>query len=115
MEEFKREVIASPLAPAAIGPYSQAIRAGGMLYVSGCIGMCHVEKKLVSGGVEVEARKVLDNMRNILEAGGSRSIARILIKCYTYSYIYYSSNFLFYTEQSWSCCKMHYSADKHFR
>jgi enamine deaminase RidA (YjgF/YER057c/UK114 family) len=72
MAEITREVISSPLAPAAVGPYSQAIRAGGMLYVSGCIGMCHIEKKIVPGGIEAETRKVLENMRNILDAGGSR-------------------------------------------
>ncbi len=44
-----REVISTTSAPAAIGPYSQAIRANGMVYVSGCIGFDPVTMKMVEG------------------------------------------------------------------
>lgn len=66
-----KEVISTPNAPAAIGPYSQAIRANGMVYVSGCIGLDPETKKLVEGGVGPQARRVLDNLKAIVEASGS--------------------------------------------
>ncbi len=50
-----------------------------MVYVSGCIGLDPTTKVMVSGGVAAEARQVLENMRNILEAAGS-SMARV-VKC----------------------------------
>lgn len=65
------DIIATDQAPAAIGPYSQAIRAGGMLYCSGQIGLVPGESDLVSGGVEAEARQALTNLKAVLEAGGS--------------------------------------------
>jgi 2-iminobutanoate/2-iminopropanoate deaminase len=49
----------------------KAVKAGGMLYVSGCIGLNPVEKKMVDGGVGAQARQVLENLKNIVEAGGS--------------------------------------------
>ena len=71
-----REVICTENAPAAIGPYSQAIKANGMVYVSGCIGLHPVEKKIVPGGVGAECRQVLENMKAVLEAAGS-SMAKV--------------------------------------
>lgn len=47
--------------------------------MSGCLGMCHIEKKIVDGGVTVEARKVLDNLKSIVEAAGS-SLSKV-VKC----------------------------------
>jgi 2-iminobutanoate/2-iminopropanoate deaminase len=46
---MSREIVSSPLAPAAIGPYSQAVKAGGMLFVSGCIGLSPELKAIVPG------------------------------------------------------------------
>jgi 2-iminobutanoate/2-iminopropanoate deaminase len=57
-------------APAAIGPYSQAIRAGDLLFVSGQLGLDPATKKLVEGGVASEAERALENIRAILEAAG---------------------------------------------
>eukprot|EP01036_Dinobryon_divergens_P015862 gene15862-21491_t len=71
MEFMGREVVESNLAPAAIGPYSQAIKAGGMIYVSGCLGMDPTLKALVPGGVGPQTRQALENMKNIVQAGGS--------------------------------------------
>ena len=62
-----RVIISSALAPAAIGPYSQAVKAGGMIYCSGCLGMDPTTKQLVEGGVQAQTRRVLDNMKAILE------------------------------------------------
>ena len=57
-------------APAAIGPYSQAIRAGDFLFVSGQLGLDPATKKLVEGGVAAEAGRALENIGAILEAAG---------------------------------------------
>ena len=77
MSSTSREVIVSEHAPPAIGPYSQAIKAGGMIYISGCLPM--KEGKLVEGGVPAQTRQVLENMRHVIEAGGS-SMDKI-VKC----------------------------------
>jgi 2-iminobutanoate/2-iminopropanoate deaminase len=66
----KRTVISTARAPAAIGPYSQAIVANGMVFCSGQIGM-NAEGQLVSGGVEAETRQSLENLKELLSAAGS--------------------------------------------
>jgi len=58
-------------APAAIGPYSQAVKCGSLLFVSGQIPLDPKSGELVQGGIEVETRQVLENLRAILEAGGA--------------------------------------------
>jgi len=65
-----RRVIATDGAPAAIGPYSQAIQAGETLYLAGQIGLDPVTGELVPGGVEAEARQVMANLGAVLEAAG---------------------------------------------
>ncbi|MCX5753511.1 MAG: RidA family protein [Candidatus Krumholzibacteria bacterium] len=57
-------------APAAIGPYSQAIRAGDFLFISGQLGLDPATKKIVEGGVLFEAERALMNIGAILEAAG---------------------------------------------
>eukprot|EP00753_Platysulcus_tardus_P022078 PLAT9256.1.p1 GENE.PLAT9256.1~~PLAT9256.1.p1 ORF type:complete len:154 (-),score=31.31 PLAT9256.1:73-480(-) len=68
---LKRAAVASPLAPAAIGPYSQAIVHGGVLYASGQLGLNPDSGKLVEGGVAAEAEQALKNLKAVLEEGGS--------------------------------------------
>lgn len=58
-------------APSAIGPYSQAIAAGGWVFCSGQIPLDPVTGDLVTGPIEVQARRVLDNLAAVLEAAGS--------------------------------------------
>ena len=58
-------------APAPLGPYSQAIRSGETLYVSGCIGLVPGTKDFAKGGVEGETEQVMANMGAVLEAGGA--------------------------------------------
>ena len=67
----KKIIIATPNAPNAIGPYSQAVKAGDTLYVSGCIGLNPTDQKLVSGGIRSETEQALQNMSAILKEGGS--------------------------------------------
>ena len=66
----KRTKVATPNAPQAIGPYSQAVAADGFLYVSGCIGFDPATMKLKGEGVEEQAVQALDNLKAILEAAG---------------------------------------------
>ncbi len=63
-------IISTPQAPAAIGPYSQAVLAGDTLYLSGQIAIDPATGKLVRGGIERETRQVLDNMGAVLRAAG---------------------------------------------
>ncbi len=64
------EKIVTNQAPAAIGPYSQAIRAGGLVFVSGQIPLTP-EGALVEGTIAEQARQALTNLKAILEAAGS--------------------------------------------
>ena len=65
-----RDVISTAAAPAAIGPYSQAIKAGDFLFVSGQIPLDPASGTLVEGNVQVQARRVLDNLQAIVTAAG---------------------------------------------
>ena len=62
--------ITTPEAPAAIGTYSQAVRAGDTVYLSGQIPLDPKTMKLVEGDFEVHARRVLDNLRGVCRAAG---------------------------------------------
>ena len=65
------ETVATSGAPRAIGPYSQALRAGGFLFTAGQVGFDPATGTLVDGGIGEQTRQVLQNIRAILEAGGS--------------------------------------------
>ena len=66
-----KTVISTPKAPAAIGPYSQAIRKGGTLYLSGQIGMVPATGELVSNDVKEQAAQALANMKAVLAEAGA--------------------------------------------
>jgi 2-iminobutanoate/2-iminopropanoate deaminase len=66
-----REAVTSPEAPAAIGPYSQAIKAGGLLFLSGQIPLDPATGQLVPGGIEAQTRQVFANISGILRAAGA--------------------------------------------
>ena len=66
-----KKMVATDRAPQAIGPYSQAIQTGGMLYVSGQIPLVPATGVLVAGGIEEQTAQVLENLRAIIEAAGS--------------------------------------------
>jgi 2-iminobutanoate/2-iminopropanoate deaminase len=72
-----RERIQARDAAPAIGPYSQAIRAGDWIWVSGQIGLDPASGRLVDGGVEAEARQALGHVKAILQAAGS-DLARVV-------------------------------------
>ena len=64
-------------APAAIGPYAQAVRAGNLLFVSGQIPLDPATGQMVTGDITVQTERVLKNLAAILEAGGS-GLTRVL-------------------------------------
>ena len=66
------EAVITASAPAPVGPYNQAVRAGGVLYCSGQIALDPATGLMVGAGdVEAETRQVLSNLQAVLEAGGS--------------------------------------------
>lgn len=65
-----RTIIATPHAPAAIGPYSQAVSTGTLIYTSGQLGLDPATGKLAEG-VEAQARQVMANLAAVLAAAGS--------------------------------------------
>jgi 2-iminobutanoate/2-iminopropanoate deaminase len=72
-----RQAVSSPGAPAAIGPYSQAIRTGNLLFVSGQIALDPETGEMVSGDVAVQTHRVFRNLAAILEAAGT-SLDRVV-------------------------------------
>ncbi|GAB4368725.1 MAG: RidA family protein [Spirochaetales bacterium] len=68
LRSMKKQVIHTDKAPKAIGPYSQAVRFGHLLFVSGQLGIDPASGNLVNGGFEAEARQVLANIQAILES-----------------------------------------------
>eukprot|EP00239_Pterosperma_sp_CCMP1384_P002903 CAMPEP_0197847478 /NCGR_PEP_ID=MMETSP1438-20131217/6335_1 /TAXON_ID=1461541 /ORGANISM="Pterosperma sp., Strain CCMP1384" /LENGTH=179 /DNA_ID=CAMNT_0043459413 /DNA_START=85 /DNA_END=624 /DNA_ORIENTATION=+ len=65
-----REVVSSDNAPAALGPYSQAIKANGTVYVSGCLGLIPETMKFVDDTIEGQTEQCMKNMGAVLEAAG---------------------------------------------
>ena len=72
-----REAVSTPNAPAAIGPYSQAIRSGNLLFVSGQIPLDPASGTLVTGGIADQTEQVLRNLGAILRAAGG-SLDRVV-------------------------------------
>lgn len=67
---MKLQIVSTASAPAAIGPYSQAVRCGGLLYTSGQIPLT-TAGELVAGGIEEQTRQVLTNLQAVLAAEGA--------------------------------------------
>ena len=67
---MSRTPITSPNAPAAIGPYSQAVRAGNVVYLSGQIPLDPASGALVTGDIALQTRRVFDNLRAVCQAAG---------------------------------------------
>ncbi len=68
---MSKTAISTPSAPAAIGPYSQAIQVDGLLFVSGQIPLDPKSGELVAGGIEPETKRVMENLAAILKAAGT--------------------------------------------
>jgi len=68
---MKKQAVSSDKAPKALGPYSQAVRCGDLLFLSGQVGIDPQTGKLAEGGVEAQARQVFKNMAAVLAAAGA--------------------------------------------
>jgi 2-iminobutanoate/2-iminopropanoate deaminase len=73
----EREIVKTGAAPAAIGPYSQAIRAGGMIFLSGQIPLDPKSGEMIAGDIQVQTRQVLTNLKAVLTAAGG-SLERVV-------------------------------------
>lgn len=77
-----RQVISTTQAPQPVGPYVQAIRAGDLLFVSGQLPLDPATNSLVRSGVKAQTRRVLENIRAILEAAGATLAHVIRVSLY---------------------------------
>lgn len=71
------EPVQTDAAPAAIGPYSQAVKAGDLVFLSGQIPLVPDTMKIVEGGIEAQIEQVFDNLTAVAEAAGG-SLAQVL-------------------------------------
>ena len=68
---IQREIVSTPNAPAAVGPYSQAVRVGKFVYSAGQIPLIPETGKLVEGDIEAQTNQVMQNLTAVLEAAGT--------------------------------------------
>ena len=76
IESMHRERIVTTAAPAAIGPYNQAIVSGNLVFASGQIALDPITGQLVEGDVQAQTRRALENLSAVLQAAGS-SLANV--------------------------------------
>lgn len=74
---WERHVVATDKAPAAVGPYSQAIQAGKLVFTAGQIPIDPSTGKLVEGDIQLQTRQALTNLKAVLKAAGS-SLAKVV-------------------------------------
>jgi 2-iminobutanoate/2-iminopropanoate deaminase len=74
---MERRIVASPNAPAAIGPYSQAVVANGFVFTAGQIALVPETGNLVEGGIAPQTERVMQNIKAVLEAAGT-SLDRVV-------------------------------------
>jgi 2-iminobutanoate/2-iminopropanoate deaminase len=72
-----KQPISTDRGPQAIGPYSQAIKANGFIFISGQIALDPATKQIVEGDIRVQTERVLENLKGIVEAAGS-SLDRVV-------------------------------------
>ena len=77
-----RQIISTPNAPAAIGPYSQAILCGNMLYTSGQIPLDPATGAVVEGDITVQAEQVMKNLEAVLAAAGTSFANAVKTTCF---------------------------------
>jgi reactive intermediate/imine deaminase len=83
-------VIHTTQAPAAIGPYSQALAAGGMVFLSGQVGLDPATGQLVAGGIEAEARRVFESLRAVAAAAGPGLGAAVRVTIYLVDFTHFT-------------------------
>jgi len=73
----KKEIVVAEKAPKAIGPYSAGVKAGNFVFTAGQLGIDPVNGEFVTGGIEAQTQKALENLKEVLEAAGS-SLAKVV-------------------------------------
>jgi 2-iminobutanoate/2-iminopropanoate deaminase len=68
---MKKHIIATDKAPAAIGPYSQAVRAGNLIFTAGQVGVDPANQQIVAGGITEQTTRAMENLKAILEEAGT--------------------------------------------
>jgi len=81
-ERGDMETVQTDNAPKAIGPYSQAIKAGNFLFTAGQIPLDPATGKLVEGDIRVQTRRVLDNLAAVLTAAGTSAASVVKTTCF---------------------------------
>lgn len=76
------QIIATDKAPAALGPYSQAVKSGDFIFTAGQLGIDPDTGKLVAGGIEKETEQILTNISEILVAAGSGIHSLVKVSVY---------------------------------
>ncbi len=76
------QTISTGAAPAAIGPYSQAISSGGFVFTSGQIPLSPESGQVVPGGIQEQTEQVLSNLKAVLEAAGSNMSSVVKTTCF---------------------------------
>ena len=71
IKAMKKTVISTEGAPAAIGPYSQGVRSGNFIFTAGQIPLDPATQQVVASGITEQTAQVLENLKAVLEAGGS--------------------------------------------
>ncbi len=79
---MSRKIISTDHAPSAIGTYSQAVRVGDTIWISGQIALDPTTMTLVTGGIEAETRRVFDNLKAIVTASGASLDAVVKVNIY---------------------------------
>ena len=68
---MSRQILATDKAPAAVGPYSQGVRVGDLVFTAGQLGIVPGTKEFAGPDIEAQTRQALENLKAVLEAGGS--------------------------------------------
>ena len=71
MNDLRKSAVATPNAPAAIGPYSQAVRLANLVYTSGQVALDPASGQIVPGGITEQTTRVFENLKAVLAAAGT--------------------------------------------
>jgi 2-iminobutanoate/2-iminopropanoate deaminase len=77
-----KEIVSTDKAPAAIGPYSQAVKANGFVFTSGVIPVDPASAKVVEGGITEQATQVFENLKAVLSASGATLDGAVKTTCF---------------------------------
>lgn len=77
-----KEIVATTAAPAAIGPYSQAVKVNGLLFTAGQIPLDPATGKLVEGDIRAQTEQVMKNLQAVVEAGGASLSSVVKTTCF---------------------------------